>query len=184
MAKLAFNKLGLKINQEVKNVEYADGTVIEVKQYLSVNDKLKMMGEILSFTMDQNNFANPVKQDVFTTLSLIEYYTNITFTEKQKEDPVKLYDAICNSNLMEVITSAIPEVELNTVYEGIDGIILAYYQYTNSILGVLDNMKNNYDATSLDISKILSEINDPAAFETLKQIAPAILGSNQTNENK
>jgi hypothetical protein len=36
MAKLSFNKLGLKINQEVKNVEYADGIVIEIKQYLPI----------------------------------------------------------------------------------------------------------------------------------------------------
>ena len=179
MAKLSFNKLGLKINQEVKNVEYTDGIVIEVKQYLPVNDKLKMMGEILEHTMDQNNFANPVKQNVFTTLALIEYYTNITFTEKQKEEPVKLYDAICNSSLLEIITSNIPEEELNEVYKGVDGIVLAYYQYTNSILGVLENLKQNYNAKELDIAALLEQIKDPEAFETLKQIAPAVIGLNQ-----
>ena len=85
MAKLSFNKFGLKINQDVKNIQYSDTITIEIKQYLPVNDKLKMMGEILERTMDQNNFANPIKQEVFTILAIIEYYTNITFTEKQKE---------------------------------------------------------------------------------------------------
>lgn len=182
MAKLSFNKLGLKINQEVKTVDYADGLKIEIKQYLPVNEKLKMMGEILGNTMDQNNFANPVKQKVFTTLAMIEYYTNISFTDKQKEDPTKLYDVICNSTLMDTILENVPEKEIAEVYEGIDGIVLAYYQYTNSILGVLENLKNNYDASALDVSKLLEEIKDPAAFEVLKQIAPTMVGLNQPIE--
>ena len=179
MAKISFNKLGLKINQATKTVQYREEFVIEIKQYLPVNEKLKMMGEILEFTMDQNNFANPVKQKVFTTISMIEYYTNINFTEKQKEDPTKLYDAINSSDLFEVITSNIPEVELEELYNGIEGIIMAYYQYTNSILGVLENMKQNYDSSALDISKFMKELNNPEAFETLKQIAPAMVGLNQ-----
>ena len=37
------------------------------------------MGDVLENTMDQNNFANPVKRDVFTAIAIIEYYTNINF---------------------------------------------------------------------------------------------------------
>ena len=178
MAKISFNKLGLKINQATKTVQYKEEFAIEIKQYLPVNDKLKMMGEILEYTMDQNNFANPVKQKVFTTIAIIEYYTNITFTDKQKEDPTKLYDAINSSDLFEVISSNIPEVELKECQNGIDGIILAYQQYTNYILGVLENIKQNYNSKALDISELLGQINDPQAFETLKQIAPAMVGLN------
>lgn len=178
MAKVAFNKLGLKMNQSVKTIEYNDSISIEVKQYLPVNEKLKMMGEILSSTMDQNNFANPVKQNVFTTIAIIEYYTNINFTDKQKEDPTKLYDAICGGDLYQKIIDNIPEEEINEVNEGIDGIILAYYQYTNSILGILENVKQNYNAKEMDISELLNQINDPEAFGILKQIAPAIVGQN------
>ena len=39
MAKVSFTKLGLKLNQDVNNVEY-NGQNIEIKQYLPVNDKL------------------------------------------------------------------------------------------------------------------------------------------------
>ena len=179
MAKLSFNKLGLKINQEIKTIEYGDNLTIEIKQYLPVNDKLKLMGEVLTAAMDQNNFANPVKRDVFTALAIIEYYTNITFTEKQKEDPTKLYDVLCSADLLEVITSSIPDKELKELYAGIDGIIVAYYQYTNSILGVLDNIKQNYSAQEMDISKLLAEINDEKSFDVLKQIAPAMVGLTQ-----
>ena len=44
--------------------------------------------------MDNNNFANPVKLNVFLRLEIIFNYTNISFTDKQKEDLVKLYDIL------------------------------------------------------------------------------------------
>ena len=42
MAKLAFSKLGLKNNNQVVNINYNE-QAIEVKQYISVNDKLKFV---------------------------------------------------------------------------------------------------------------------------------------------
>lgn len=176
MAKVAFSKFGFKINQEVKIIQYKENFEIEIKQYLPVNEKLKLMGEVLEYSMDQNSFANPIKQKVFSTIAVIEYYTNITFTEKQKNDPSKLYDMINSSDLFNTIISNIPEAEMDELNRGIEGIVIAYYQYTNSILGILDNIKQNYNSKELDISQLLSEIKDPEAFEILKQIAPAMVG--------
>ena len=42
MAKLSFTKLGLKLNQEVVEIHHND-QIIEVKQYLPVNDKLELL---------------------------------------------------------------------------------------------------------------------------------------------
>ena len=58
MAKLSFTKLGLKANQDIKTIEY-NGQNIEVKQYLSLSDKLDIMSEILTKTANDENYANP-----------------------------------------------------------------------------------------------------------------------------
>jgi hypothetical protein len=42
MAKIAFTKLGLKPNKEIKTIVWNEQT-IEVMQYLPVNDKLELM---------------------------------------------------------------------------------------------------------------------------------------------
>ena len=86
MAKLAFTKLGLKVNDEIKTIEFNEQAV-EVKQYLPVNEKLEVIAEVLNNSADDNNFANPVKVDVYTAIAVLEAYTNISFTEKQKENP-------------------------------------------------------------------------------------------------
>ena len=81
MAKVSFTKLGLKVNQEVKMIEFNEQT-IEVKQYLPVNDKLALISNVINASADDYNFANPVKIEVFLALEIIANYTNINFTEK------------------------------------------------------------------------------------------------------
>ena len=86
MAKVSFSKLGLSKNTDIKNFEY-NGQNIEVKQYLPINDKASLVASILNYTLNngENRFPNPLQIEVFTSLQIIEKYTNITFTEKQKK---------------------------------------------------------------------------------------------------
>ena len=85
MAKASLTKLGLKVNQEIKTIEF-NGQVIEVKQYLPVNNKLELISNVINMSADGNNFANPLKVEVYFALEVIEAYTNISFKKKQKED--------------------------------------------------------------------------------------------------
>jgi hypothetical protein len=55
MAKLSFNKLKLKMSEEVVNIIFNEQT-IEVKKYLPINEKLEMAGRILSLSADENRF--------------------------------------------------------------------------------------------------------------------------------
>ena len=102
MAKVAFTKLGLKKKDEVKTVNI-NNNVIEVKQYLPINEKLELIGRVLNQAADDNNFSNPVKLEVFTALEIVFTYTNISFTDKQKEDLIKLYDILESNNIFNLI---------------------------------------------------------------------------------
>ena len=110
MAKISLTKLGLKVNQDIKTIEF-NGQTIEVKQYLPVNEKLALIGNVINFAHDENNFSNPVKISIYTTLEIMYNYTNINFTDKQKEDPAKLYDMLISSGLVAEVINAISEAE-------------------------------------------------------------------------
>ena len=159
MAKLAFSKLGLKNNNQVVNINYNE-QIIEVKQYISVNDKLKLISDIINKSIDEHSFCNPVKVSVFAALGIIEYYTNISFTEKQKEDPVKLYDLLQSNKLIHQICSTIPEEELNELMSGINESISAIYTYRNSVMGILDNVSADYDNVNVDVNKTIEQIKN------------------------
>ena len=169
MAKVSLTKLGLKANQEIKTIEFNE-QMIEVKQYLPINDKLELISNVVNASHDKNNFANPVKVSVFTTLEIMYAYTNINFTDKQKEDPTKLYDMLTSSGLVSAIVNAIPEAEYHEVLCGVSDSIDAIYTYRNSIMGILDNISTDYSNLSLDASEIHKNLADPNNMALLKQI--------------
>lgn len=169
MAKVSLTKLGLKINQDIKTIEFNEQT-IEVKQYLPVNDKLELISNVINASHDENNFSNPVKVSVFTTLEIMYSYTNINFTDKQKEDPTKLYDMLISSGLVAAVINAIPESEYHEVLCGVSDSIDAVYTYQNSIMGILDNISTDYSNLNLDASEIHKNLADPNNMALLKQI--------------
>lgn len=159
MAKLAFSKLGLKNNNQVINIYYNE-QIIEVKQYISVNDKLKLISDVINKSIDEHSFSNPVKVTVFTALGIIEYYTNISFTDKQKEDPVKLYDLFQSNGLLKQILDAIPHDEFEELNNGVWESVEAIYTYRNSIMGILDNVSADYDNVNVDVNKTIEQIKN------------------------
>lgn len=169
MAKVSLTKLGLKLNQDIKTIEFNEQT-IEVKQYLPVNDKLELISNVINASHDENNFSNPVKVSVFTTLEIMYAYTNINFTDKQKEDPTKLYDMLISSGLVAAIVNAIPEAEYHEVLCGVTDSIDAVYAYRNSVIGILDTISADYSNLNFDATEIQKKIGDPENMALLKQV--------------
>lgn len=179
MAKLSFTKLGLKPNNEIKTIQF-NNCNIEIKQYLPVEDKLQLITSVLHFSHDQNNFSNPVKVDVYTALEIVMWYTNISFTEKQRENCVKLYDILIGSGLLDMIIKAIPTDEYNSVINAIDKTITSVYKYQNSILGVLNAIASDYSNVTLDLDKIKEKLTNADDISVLKELAE-IAGLYQSN---
>ena len=169
MAKLAFTKLGLKVNDEIKTVEFNEQAV-EVKQYLPVNEKLEVIADVLNNSADDNNFANPVKVDVYTAIAVLQAYTNISFTEKQKENVTKLYDIVVSTGFYNRVIEAIPHEEINSLNIAINDTIDAFYRYRNSVIGILENISTDYSNLNLDASAIQQKLADPENMELLRSI--------------
>ena len=169
MPKIGFTKLGLKPNNEIQYIEFNE-QVIEVKQYLPVEEKLELITNVLELSHDQNNFSNPVKVSVYTILEIVEKYTNVNFTEKQKENPTKLYDLLVGNGFAAAVIKAIPEPEYNEVLTGIKQTIKSVYKYQNSVLGILDTISQDYSNLNLDATEIQKKLADPNNMELLKGI--------------
>ena len=169
MAKVSFTKLGLKKNEEI-GILHINEQDIEVKQYLPINEKLELISSVINSAADENNFSNPVKENVFLTLEILYHYTNINFTDKQKEDPVKLYDLVVSSGLVNKITDLIPEEELDEVINGVAQSVKAIYTYRNSVLGILESISQDYSALNLDATEIQQKLADPDNMALLKQV--------------
>jgi hypothetical protein len=103
-------------------------------------------------------------------LEMIYAYTNINFTDKQKEDVTKLYDLLASSGLMDQIIEVIPDEEYCSIVQGVSDSIKAIYAYQNSVMGVLDTISTDYSNLSLDATDIHQQISDPENMALLKQV--------------
>jgi hypothetical protein len=97
-------------------------------------------------------------------------YTNINFTEKQKEDPSKLYDMLISSGLVKEIVNAIPEEEYHEILCGVSDSIEAIYTYRNSAMGIMESITADYGELSFDVSEIQKKLADPTNMALLKDV--------------
>jgi hypothetical protein len=171
MARFPYTKLNAKINQEVKEIRVeGSDTPIEVLQYLPVEEKLALIGRVIELAHDENNFSNPLKVEVYYTLEVIKAYTNISFTEKQWENPTKLYDSLLSSGWINKIFYEIPEFERDDLRTGLNDTITAFYAYRNSILGILENVQTDYSDMNLDIEDLQKKIANGENIGLIKDI--------------
>ena len=170
MAKVTFNKLNLTKNTEIKNIDINEN-IIEVKQYLPVEEKLELISYIVNMAHDEDyNFSNPVKVEVFAGIGIIKYYTNITFTEKQLENPAKIYDLLNSNNVINNVIAAIPSNEYDEIRAGIEDTIKSIYQYQNSALGILDTIGQDYSDLNLEADNINGKLSNPDNMKLLRDV--------------
>ena len=170
MAKVPFTKLKCKINTDEVPVQIGEET-IAVKQYLPIQEKLGLIGRVIELAhMQDENYSNPVKAAAFRDLEVVFAYTNITFTDKQKEDPAKLYDLLYSTGIIDTVIDNIPEDEYMNIVVGINESIEAVYKYQNSVLGILNNLKHDYDQLDIDLDEISEKIGNVENLDMIKNI--------------
>ena len=171
MAKIAYSKLGLNkmVNKEPSIIEFNDQQ-IEVIQYLPIEKKLELISDIINNSLDDNNYFNPCRIEIFITIKLIEAYTNLTITNKQKEDVYKFYDQLVASGFAKMVIANIPEDDYSFINYSVNKTIKNIYKQKNSVIGILESISNDYSSLSLDATEIQQKLADPENLDLLRTI--------------
>lgn len=103
-------------------------------------------------------------------LEILERYTNITFTEKQKENPVKIYDLLSSNGILDSVIHCIPEKEYEYILFGVEKTISSVYKYRNSLYGILDAVSTDYSNLKLDADELQQQLRDPNSLRLVKDI--------------
>lgn len=169
MAKISFTKLGLKKNTNVITLTWND-QIIEIKAYLPIEEKIAIIERIVNQSLDNNNFANPMRVDINVLLEIIFAYTNINFTDKQKEDRLALYDLLVGSEFWAQFLAILPNEEYMSIYNGVWDTINEIYKYRDSVLGILQAVSEDYSNLELDADKIREKLGNKENIEFLKNV--------------
>ena len=129
--KVSFASMKLKVDDTVTDFDF-EGTTISVKKYLPINSKLDLV-QISLQQAYQDGIYNELALEVSFNVNLVYLYTNINFTDKQKEDPYKLYDELVSSGLLTQIISHMDQDE---------------YKFDLDYLETVKNTKSEYHMTT------------------------------------
>lgn len=170
MAKVGFGSLKItKVDDRVNTFTFNEKE-IEVKRYLPFSDKLTLIGNAINLAADGNRFANPMKIDMYLDLEIMFAYTNISFTDKQKEDLVKLYDMLASAGFFEAMYNVIEEKEASTIHYNAARLAENMYSQMNSVYGIMENIANDYSEVGAQAEDIQKKIADPNNLTLLKDV--------------
>lgn len=171
MSKIAYSKLNLKTDTSIKEVPF-NGQIIEVTQYLPWEDKMSLINIVLQKAKEGTEY-NPLKLDMYFSIYLVMMYTNITFTDKQREDEFKLANAINSGLLYDTVKDNIPEKELAYISSLLLNTAEARRKNYNSIAGVINDIIENLPLQAEQMQKIVDNFN-PEKFQNVLDFAKSV----------
>ena len=158
MAKISLTKLNKIKSLEPIDIKIGEET-ISVVQYLPLEKKLTVIQNIIQQAgNNEEGFYNIVKLTVFYTIEMLRAYTNISFTEKQLEEPQKLYDIIVLNDIWDTVKQSIPEDEVNYIWENTCALAREITDYNHSALGILKLAKEDYSDLELDVNDLTNTL--------------------------
>lgn len=167
--KVGLTKLGLKKNTSLISLKWNE-QIIEIKEYLPIEDKAELIDKIVNNSIDDNNFANPVRVKInLITEILFTYLVNVNFTEKQKEDKNNIYDLFISSGLWQEIYEEISN-EYDFIKKSVWAMIDEVYKYRNSALGILDAVNQDYSNVNFEANEIQEKLANPDNLSLLKDV--------------
>lgn len=173
MGKVTYSSLKLKTKEEIEEINFGDSK-IEVQQYLPIQDKIDLI-DITLQKAKEDRLYNPIKVDMFFHLHLIYLYTNITFTDKQREDEYKLYDNLQSNGIINQVIAAIPENEYNELLNMTNEKIKNELTYSTTAAALVAKLIDDLPANAEAAQNILNNF-DPNKYQEVLNFAKAANG--------
>lgn len=169
MANLNYKDLGLAKSKEIRIFKWVDKDV-EVVKYLPINSKYDIVMITLQEAYEEGIY-NPVKLDKFFHLNLVYSYSNLIFTDEERQDTDKLYDELKSSGFMDKFLQNIDAKEYAEMLEDIDNIIKARSGFSGIIKKFVDDLPANAEA----MKEIINNF-DPEKYQAVIDFAKAANG--------
>lgn len=179
--KVSYANMKLKTNTSVKTFEFG-GQKVEVLQYLPAQDKYDLLMITLQKSLEDNIY-NEFKLNLYFELHLVYMYTNISFTEKQREDEFKLYDTLKSNGFYEKFFQVINEDEYNELFEQLNAIKNASFKNKRSVAGLVSGLIDDLPANAEAAAKIVESF-DPNQFKAVVDFARYANGGRDINTNQ
>lgn len=174
MGKVSYANMKLKVKNEIKTFDF-NGSEIEVLSYLPIEDKF----DLIMITLQQslvNGIYNSIKLEMYFNLNLAYMYTNISFTEKQKEDAEKIYNTLKTNGFFDKMIEVIPDDEYAELLGYIEEEIEKSMRYNTSAAAIIQSIVNDLPTQAQAAMDIVNNF-DKDKFQEVISFAKAANGN-------
>lgn len=175
MNKVSYANLKLKVNTDVNTFDF-NGQKIEVLKYLPLEDKYDLIRITLQKAKEANNLYDPIKLDAFFHLHMVYMYTNLSFTDKQKENEIKIFDTLKSNGFIDLMLQTIDEAEYNYLFEVISSLVKTLNDHNNSVAGLLSSVLDLWPENAQKAADIVNTF-DPQKYQAVVDFATAANGN-------
>lgn len=176
----SYANMKLKVDSSKKTINVPDTDItFNVFNYLPIEQKYDLIMITLQ-EAEENGFYNPLKLDMHFHLNLIYSYTDISFTEKQREDEGKIYDALKSNGVLDAFLAAIPEEEYAELYDYLISTQDALETYSRTLVGFLQKFVGDMPKQAEAMADIVKNF-DKEKFTEVIEFAKAANGGRDIN---
>lgn len=176
---ISYANMKLKPINTTHDLLFNDNITIKILNYLPIEDKYDLIMVTLQKSFE-NGYYNPLKMDMYFHLNLIYLYTDINFTEKQREDENKIYDTLKSNGILDAFLKDFDENEYNellTLLEETKNEIMHYKCSTSALLqSIITDLPKQAEA----VQKIIDNF-DQEKYQNVINFAKAANGGRDIN---
>ena len=167
--KVSYANMKLKVNTSVKTFDFK-GQKVQVIQYLPAQDKYDLLMVTLQKSLENSGIYNEFKLNLYFELNLVYMYTNISFTEKQREDEFKLYDNLKSNGFFELFFAAMNEEEYHELFTQLNVIKHTSFRNRLSMGAAITHLIDDLPANAEAAAKIVDNFN-PEQYKAVVDFA-------------
>lgn len=165
---MEYKDLGLKKKTELKEFNW-EGNKIYISKYLPIESKYDIVMITLQEALEDKIY-NPIKLDMCFHVNLVLMYTDLVFTEEERQDMGKLYDEMKSTGFLDEFLKNIDEEEYKEMQEDIEDISKLLMGYNTSAAGILAKFIDDLPANAEAAQKILDGF-DPEKYQNVIDFA-------------
>ncbi len=157
MAKLSLNKLNLTKKQDIKIVKFEENE-IEVAQYLDIASKSGLVTAAVRGAVIEG-IVEEILLDAYLHLFILEKYTNISLTPKQRENLLETFDILDSNGIFDLIISGMAENEYEYIFTMAKRLMNNLNDYNKNIISMFKGLDGA-------IEEVIANITNKNAGQT------------------
>ena len=166
---MKFDELNL-VNQELKTVINVNDKEIEIKHYLPIEKKNNLIQIAIQQSTYENGFINDILFDTYMHLYIVFFYSNLEFTDEQKENALDTYDILQSNGLISEIEAGIPKEEYEELLDFAETYLEQVRKYNVSVVSIINSIIGQLPQQIEKVTEVVNNI-DPNKYKEIIDFA-------------